>query len=199
MEYLWKVDADITLSFSWKWISWQLLCMSVYFSHPSACSPCRSKWGGWSCHVAGQWLASSYPPARDGSPGWGPLHRPHGQQDLHQHQLAGTQWIADPQDRPQTLTQESVKLMICDDLSVAFIGLQCVDESFYIRCFEHIRILSCEKCESDTFWSLVLVGIRAQYQDHRELLQLKIHHSAEVFLWLLEAAGQKPQSNDLAV
>lgn len=61
---------------------------------------CRSGWEGRSRHVAGQRLASSYPPARDGPPRRAPLHRPHGQQDLHQHQLAGAQRVAQRASRP---------------------------------------------------------------------------------------------------
>ncbi|TKS73102.1 Peptide deformylase, mitochondrial [Collichthys lucidus] len=78
-----------------------ILCHS---STLPVCGSVRSEREGRSSHVASQRLASSYPPARDGPPGRGPLYRPHGQQDLHQHQVADLQRIEDRRDGPKAFT-----------------------------------------------------------------------------------------------
>lgn len=76
--------------------------------------------------MAGQRLAGSDPPARDRPPGGGPLHRPHGQQDLHQHPLAGTQRVEDPQDT------HTVELKTCSDLILHHLCC-CVCAIFYVN------------------------------------------------------------------
>lgn len=104
-----------------------------------SCFPYRTKWEGWRCHVAGKRLASPYPPAWDGPPGWDPLHRPHGQQDLHQHQLAVLQRVV---EMDYHLKKNHVKLVTS---SSALLGNYIVLCKSFLSLFTRAHKLSSHK------------------------------------------------------